>query len=125
VGAWKDYGFAMEERVRGSRDGHLRGRVLHPHEGADAELASNAPRPRRLAGVGFGRGGDDLGGTRTSIYAFEWTRAGWLTKPCGRWGGPKECARRGGSTLGRERIGPAFSAIQDMALVEELAEKVS
>jgi adenosine deaminase len=131
VAAWKDYMAAMQEAAAEAEasDGIILRGVLTciRHEGPEtAKLAAKCAQ--ETAGdwlVGFGMGGDEnLGEQADFKYAFGMAREAGLrlTSHAGEWGGPKE-VRDAVEQLGVERIGHGVHAIQDMALVEELAEK--
>jgi adenosine deaminase len=74
--------------------------------------------------VGFGIAGDEKAGAPKDFrWAFDCAREAGLrlTAHAGEWGGPERC--RGLADLEVERIGHGVRAIEDLALVDELAEK--
>ena len=131
VGAWKEYMAAMQEAAAEAeaQDGIILRGVLTciRHEGPEtAKLAAKCAQ--ETAGdwlVGFGMGGDEHQFTQADFgYAFDMAREAGLrlTTHAGEWCGAKE-VRDAVRDLGVERIGHGVHAIQDMELVEELAEK--
>mgnify|MGYP002621441271 CR=1 FL=1 len=75
--------------------------------------------------TGFGIAGNEaMGHPRDFTYAFDMAREAGLrlTAHAGEWGGP-ESVRAALADLGAERIGHGVRAIEDLALVEELAER--
>lgn len=131
VGAWKEYLHAIQdaadqaERQMGII---LRG-IITPIRHFGAEKArETALCAAETAGdwiVGFGIGGDEKSG---HLQDFRWSfdcakEAGLrLTAHAGEWGGP-ESVRSAIEDLGVERVGHGVRAIEDLALVDELAEK--
>ncbi len=74
--------------------------------------------------TGFGMGGDEAMGTQGDFkYAFDMAREAGLrlTSHAGEWGGP-ESVRDAIRDLKVERIGHGVRAIEDLALVDEIAE---
>ncbi len=74
--------------------------------------------------TGFGMGGDEAMGKQGDFkYAFDMAREAGLrlTTHAGEWGGP-ESVRDAIRDLKVERIGHGVRAIEDLALVEEIAE---
>ena len=75
--------------------------------------------------VGFGLAGDEkIGKPKDFLYAFDMAREAGLrlTAHAGEWGGP-ESVCDAITDLRVERIGHGARAIEDMALVEEIAER--
>jgi adenosine deaminase len=75
--------------------------------------------------VGFGIGGDEKAGHLADFkWAFDCAREAGLrlTAHAGEWGGP-DSVRAALDDLGVERIGHGVRAIEDLGLVDELAEK--
>jgi adenosine deaminase len=75
--------------------------------------------------VGFGIGGDEkVGKLKDFAWSFDAAREAGLriTAHAGEWNGPQE-VRDAIHDLGAERIGHGVRAIEDLALVDEIAEK--
>ncbi len=130
VGAWKEYMAAMEQAATEAEatDGIILRGILTciRHEGPDtAKLAAKCAQ--ETAGdwlVGFGMGGNEMVHRQADFkYAFDMAaEAGLhLTTHAGEWGGAKE-VRDAVFDLGVERIGHGVMCIEDMDLVEHLAE---
>ncbi|MCB1329734.1 MAG: adenosine deaminase [Maritimibacter sp.] len=127
--AWQEYLAAMfEAAVAAEQLGiTLRGIVTAVrHSGPEA--AREAARcAQETAGdfiVGFGMGGaEDAYDTAEFAYAFDMAREAGLrlTSHAGEWGGPAS-VREALTHLKVERIGHGVGAIEDPALVAELAE---
>ena len=130
VGAWREYLHAMQEAAsEAERDSGivLRGIVTCiRHFGPDKARAS-ALCAAETAGewlVGFGIAGDEKKGhPRDFAYAFDMAREAGLrlTAHAGEWGGPQS-VRDALDALRVERIGHGVRAIEDLALVDRLAE---
>lgn len=129
LGAWRDYMAAMQETaaaVAAEGGPILRGIVTAiRHFGPDVARAS-AICAAETAGdfiTGFGLAGDE---TRGKAMDFAWSfdcarEAGLgLTAHAGEWGGPDSI--RDALGLGVSRIGHGVRAIEDLALVDQLAE---
>ncbi len=75
--------------------------------------------------VGFGIAGDEkVGAPKDFLWSFDAAREAGLrlTAHAGEWGGP-ESVRAAIQDLGVERIGHGVRAIEDLALVDEIAER--
>ena len=130
VGAWREYLHAMQEAAdrAEARDGIiLRGIVTCiRHFGPDKARAS-ALCAAETAGdwiTGFGIAGDEGKGKPGDFaWSFDLAREAGLclTAHAGEWGGPQS-VRDTLRDLGVERIGHGVRAIEDPALVDELAE---
>ena len=130
VSAWKEYLHAIEEAAaKGEADYGvtLRGIVTCiRHFGPDKarQTARCAAETKGRFITGFGLAGDEKQGKpKDFAYAFDMAREAGLrlTAHAGEWGGPdsiKDALR----DLKVERIGHGARAIEDMALVEEIAE---
>jgi len=131
VGAWKEYLHAIQdaadqaEREMGIT---LRG-IITPIRHFGAEKArETALCAAETAGdwiVGFGIGGDEKAGHLKDFrWSFDCAREAGLrlTAHAGEWGGP-DSVRSAIEDLEVERIGHGVRAIEDLALVDELAEK--
>ncbi|WP_166417595.1 adenosine deaminase [Cochlodiniinecator piscidefendens] len=129
VGAWREYLLAIQEaadeaeRTAGIT---LRGIVTAVrHFGPDKAKAA-ALCAAETAGdwlVGFGIAGDENAGKPQDFaYSFDMAREAGLrlTAHAGEWGGPQSI--RDALSLGVERIGHGVRAIEDLALVDQLAE---
>lgn len=128
--AWKEYLAAMIEAAASAESLGitLRGIVTAVrHSGPDA-ARETARCAQETAGdfiVGFGMGGDEsAGATSDYAYAFDMAREAGLrlTSHAGEWAGPASI-RDALNHLGVERIGHGVRAIEDPALVAELAER--
>lgn len=131
VAAWRDYLAAIREAAEQAEARHgitLRGIVTCiRHFGP--ELARRAALcAAETAGdwlVGFGMGGNEAVGRQGDFaWSFDCAREAGLrlTTHAGEWAGP-ESVREALHDLGVERIGHGVRAIEDPALVEELAER--
>lgn len=130
VGAWREYLAAIREAADAAEAEHgivLRGIVTCiRHFGAD-KARETAECAAETAGdwiVGFGIGGDEQSG---KLGDFKWSydcarEAGLkLTAHAGEWGGP-ESVRDALDHLGVARVGHGVRAIEDLALVDRIAE---
>ncbi|ETX27569.1 adenosine deaminase [Roseivivax isoporae] len=131
LSAWRDYLAAIRETAEAAeRDMGvtLRGVVTCiRHFGPDKARAA-ARCAAETAGdwlVGFGMGGDENRGEQKDFaYAFDMAREAGLglTTHAGEWRGPAE-VRAAIDVLGVSRVGHGVRAVEDPALVEELAER--
>jgi adenosine deaminase len=131
VGAWKEYSAAIKEAADiGARDMGvtLRGIVTCIRHFGPDKARQTAKCAAETAGdwiVGFGIAGDEkVAKPSDFIYAFDMAREAGLhlTAHAGEWGGP-ESVRDALAAFNPERIGHGVRAIEDLALVDELAEK--
>lgn len=129
LAAWRDYLAAMTETADRMRAQGVDSRAivtLIRHFGADRGKKT-ALCAAETAGdwvTGFGMGGAELMGKATDFaYSFDAAREAGLGLTChaGEWGGPASI--RDALDLGITRIGHGVQAIDDPALVEDLAEK--
>jgi len=131
VAAWREYLHAIREAAtQAERDFGitLRGivtciRHFGPDQAKRTALCAAETADDWLCG--FGMGGDENAGQPGDFaYAFDMAREAGLrlTTHAGEWRGPEE-VRASVRDLGVERIGHGVRAIEDLALVEELAEK--
>ncbi|MFC2969020.1 adenosine deaminase [Acidimangrovimonas pyrenivorans] len=130
LGAWREYLHAIREAAdrAEAQDGiTLRG-IVTPirHFGPDKarEVALCAAETAGDWIVGFGIGGDEKAGKpKDFAWSFDMAREAGLrlTAHAGEWGGP-ESVRDALRDLRVERIGHGVRAIEDLALVDELAE---
>ena len=130
VGAWRDYLGAIREAADEAEreDGIvMRGIVTAiRHLGPDAarETAICAAETAGDWLTGFGLAGDETKGRpRDFAWGFDCAREAGLRLTChaGEWGGP-DSVRDALDDLRVERIGHGVRAIEDMALVDRLAE---
>jgi len=130
VGAWREYLHAIREAAEEAerQDGiTLRGIVTpirHFGPGKAREVALCAAETAGDWLVGFGLAGDEkVGRPRDFAWSFDCAREAGLRLTChaGEWGGP-DSVRDAVRDLRVERIGHGVRAIEDPALVEELAE---
>lgn len=131
VSAWLEYLSAIEEAARDAEaaDGIiLRGIVTCiRHFGPDAarETALCAAETAGAFVTGFGMGGDETRGRQADFaWAFDCAREAGLrlTTHAGEWGGP-DSVREAVEALRVERVGHGVRAVEDPALVEQLAER--
>lgn len=131
VGAWREYLHAIREAADMAQRGMgitLRG-IITPirHFGPD-KARETAICAAETAGdwiVGFGLSGDEkIGYPKDFRWSFDAAREAGLRLTChaGEWGGP-DSVRDAIRDLGVERIGHGVRAIEDLALVDEIAEK--
>ncbi|WP_323041189.1 adenosine deaminase [Gemmobacter sp.] len=131
VAAWRDYLAAMRETAQGiaAQGGpELRGIVTcirHFGPGKARETAICAAETLGDFITGFGIAGDEKSGQPKDFrWSFDCAREAGLrlTAHAGEWGGPQS-VRDVLADLGVERIGHGVRAIEDLALVDELAER--
>lgn len=131
VGAWREYLQAIQETAADcERDMGivLRGIVTCIRHFGPDKAKETALCAAETVGdwiVGFGIAGDEAKGKpKDFAYSFDMAREAGLklTAHAGEWGGP-ESVRDAVSDLGVERIGHGVRAIEDLALVEDLAER--
>lgn len=130
VAAWREYLYAIREAAEEAerRDGiTLRGIVTPIRHFGPEKARETALCAADTAGdwlVGFGLGGDEkIGKPKDFLWSFDCAREAGLRLTChaGEWGGP-ESVRDAIRDLGVERIGHGVRAIEDLALVDEIAE---
>ncbi len=130
VSAWKEYLHAIEEAAAKAETDFgitLRGIITCiRHFGPDKarQTARCAAETKGRFITGFGIAGDEkIGAPKDFRYAFDMAREAGLrlTAHAGEWGGPTS-VRDAIKDLRVERIGHGARAIEDMALVEEIAE---
>lgn len=131
VGAWREYLHAMREAAdRAERDMGitLRGIITCIRHFGPEKARETALCAAETAGdwiVGFGIAGDEkIGKPKNFLWSFDCAREAGLrlTAHAGEWGGP-DSVRDAVRDLGVERIGHGVRAIEDLALVDELAER--
>ena len=129
--AWREYLHAMQEAAdQAERDMGitLRGIITCIRHFGPDKARETARCAAETAGdwiVGFGIAGDEkVAVPKDFAYAFDVAREAGLrlTAHAGEWGGP-ESVRNTLSALKVERIGHGVRAIEDLALVDELAER--
>ena len=129
--AWREYLHAMQEAAgQAERDLGitLRGIVTCIRHFGPDKARETARVAAETAGdwiVGFGIAGDEkVCAPKDFAYAFDVAREAGLrlTAHAGEWGGP-ESVRDALAALRPERIGHGVRAIEDLALVDELAER--
>ena len=128
--AWREYLHAMQEAAAEAErsDGIvLRGIVTCIRHFGPDKARQTALCAAETAGdwiVGFGIAGDEkVGQPKDFAYAFDMAREAGLrlTAHAGEWGGP-DSVRDALAAFRPERIGHGVRAIEDLALVDELAE---
>lgn len=131
IAAWRDYLAAIREAAAEAeaRDGIvLRGIITCIRHFGPEKARETALCAAETAGdwiVGFGIAGDERAGRPVDFrWSFDCAREARLrlTAHAGEWGGP-ESVRAALRDLEVERIGHGVRAIEDLALVDELAEK--
>lgn len=131
VGAWKEYLHAISEAaaIAEKRDGiTLRGIITAIRHFGPEKARETARCAAETAGdfiVGFGLAGDEkIGYPKDFRWSFDMAREAGLRLTChaGEWGGP-DSVRDAIRDLEVERIGHGVRAIEDLALVDEIAEK--
>jgi adenosine deaminase len=131
LGAWREYLHAIREAAdTGQRDMGvtLRGIITCIRHFGPDKARETARCAAETAGdwiVGFGIAGDEkIGQPKDFRYAFDMAREAGLrlTAHAGEWGGP-ESVRAAINDLSPERIGHGVRAIEDLALVDLLAER--
>jgi adenosine deaminase len=130
VGAWREYLHALREAAdrAQARDGiMLRGIITCIRHFGPEKARETAACAAETAGdwiVGFGIAGDEkIGVPKDFAYSFDMAREAGLrlTAHAGEWGGP-ESVRAALDDLRVERIGHGVRAIEDLALVDRIAE---
>lgn len=130
VGAWREYLAAIREAADDAeaRDGiTLRGIITCIRHFGPEKAKETAVCAAETAGdwiVGFGIAGDEQSGKpQDFVWSFDCAREAGLrlTAHAGEWGGP-DSVREAIDDLGVERIGHGVRAIEDLALVDRLAE---
>jgi adenosine deaminase len=130
-GAWREYLHAIREAADAAEraDGIvLRGIVTCIRHFGPDKARETALCAAETAGdwiVGFGIAGDERAGKpRDFAWSFDMAREAGLrlTAHAGEWGGP-DSVRDALADLRVERIGHGVRAIEDLALVDELAER--
>nr|WP_194308413.1 adenosine deaminase [Gemmobacter straminiformis] len=130
VGAWREYLHAIREAGdKAERDFGitLRGIITCIRHFGPDKARETARCAAETAGdwiVGFGIAGDEkIGAPKDFRWSFDCAREAGLrlTAHAGEWGGP-DSVRDAIRDLGVERIGHGVRAIEDLALVDEIAE---
>ena len=131
VSAWREYLHAIEEAATKAEADFgitMRGIVTSVRHFGPDKARQTARCAAETVGrfvVGFGLAGDEkIGKPKDFVYAFDMAREAGLrlTAHAGEWGGPGS-VRDAITDLRVERIGHGARAIEDMALVEEIAER--
>jgi adenosine deaminase len=131
LGAWKEYLHAITEAAAKAEKDFgitLRGIVTPIRHFGPEKARETARCAAETAGefiTGFGIGGDEKSGElKDFLWSFDMAREAGLriTAHAGEWKGPDE-VRAAMNDLRAERIGHGVRAIEDMALVEEIAER--
>ncbi len=130
VGAWREYLHAIREageKAEATMGVTLRGIITCIRHFGPDKARETALCAAETAGdfiVGFGIAGDEkIGKPKDFLWSFDCAREAGLrlTAHAGEWGGP-DSVRDAVRDLGVERIGHGVRAIEDLALVDELAE---
>jgi adenosine deaminase len=131
VEAWRDYLHAIREAAEeAERDLGITTRgvvtcIRHFGPEKARPIALCAAETQGDFITGFGIGGDEGKGRLTDFsWAFDCAREAGLrlTAHAGEWGGPAS-VREAVEAIGVERVGHGVRAIEDLALVDELAER--
>ncbi len=131
VGAWREYLAAIREAADQAETQMgitLRGIITCIRHFGPDKARQTARCAAETAGdwiVGFGIAGDEkVAQPKDFVWSFDAAREAGLriTAHAGEWGGP-ESVRAALTELNPERIGHGVRAIEDLALVDELAEK--
>ena len=131
VGAWREYLHAIREaadQAEKTMGITLRGIITCIRHFGPDKARQTAKCAAETAGdwiVGFGIAGDEkIGAPKDFRWSFDMAREAGLrlTAHAGEWGGPGS-VRDALRDLEVERIGHGVRAIEDLALVDELAEK--
>lgn len=131
LGAWREYLHAMREAADQAERQFgitLRGVVTCIRHFGPDKARQTALCAAETAGdwiVGFGIAGDEkVGQPKDFRWSFDLAREAGLrlTAHAGEWGGP-DSVRAALNDLEVERIGHGVRAIEDLALVDELAER--
>ena len=131
VGAWKEYLQAIREAadLAESRDGIILRGIVTPirHFGPEKARETALCAAETAGGwiVGFGLAGDEkMFSPKNFRWSFDAAREAGLRLTChaGEWGGPQS-VRDAIRDLQVERIGHGVRAIEDLALVDEIAEQ--
>lgn len=129
LSAWRDYLGAMQEVAQAYALSGIDSRAILTcirHFGPDrarrTALCAAETAGGWVAGLGLA-GAEDMGQARDYAWAFDCAREAGLglTAHAGEWGGPDSI--RGALELGVTRIGHGIRAIEDPALVRDLADK--
>ncbi len=130
-GAWREYLHAMQEaavQVAAQGGPELRGIITCIRHFGPDKARQTAICAAETAGdwiVGFGIAGDEkVGKPKDFAWSFDCAREAGLrlTAHAGEWGGP-DSVRDALDALHPERIGHGVRAIEDLALVDRLAEE--
>lgn len=128
LSAWRDYLAAMEQAAAAMRGAiELRGIVTCIRHFGPEKARAAALCAAETAGdfiTGFGIAGDETAGKPADFaWSFDCAREAGLrlTAHAGEWGGP-DSVRDALDALRVERIGHGVRAIEDLALVDRLAE---
>lgn len=131
VGAWREYLHAIREaadQAERTMGITLRGIITCIRHFGPEKARETARCAADTAGdwiVGFGIAGDEaVLAPKDFLWSFDCAREAGLrlTAHAGEWGGPQS-VRDAVNDLGVERIGHGVRAIEDLALVDELAER--
>ncbi len=131
LGAWREYLHAIEEAAAEAEKTAgitLRGivtciRHFGPEKARKAARCAAETKGNFICGFGIA-GDEKIGAPSDYLWSFDCAREAGLrlTAHAGEWGGPNS-VRDAVRDLGVERIGHGVRAIEDLALVDELAEK--
>ena len=131
IGAWREYLHAIREaadKAEATMGITLRGIITCIRHFGPEKARQTARCAAETAGdfiVGFGIAGDEkIGAPKDFAWSFDAAREAGLriTAHAGEWGGPQS-VRDAIHDLGAERIGHGVRAIEDLALVDEIAER--
>lgn len=129
LAAWRDYLAAMEEVAQTARRNGIDSRAIltairhfGPERAKRTAICAAETAGGWVAGLGIA-GAEDSGKLPDFAWVFDCAREAGLglTAHAGEWGGPDSV--RDALSLGVSRIGHGIRAIQDPALVRDLAER--
>lgn len=129
LGAWRDYLAAMTEsadkmRAQGIDSRGIVTAIRHfePPKARKAAICAAETSGGWITGFGLA-GAEAVGKPQDFVWSFDCAREAGLGLTChaGEWGGPESV--RDALTLGVTRIGHGVRAIEDPALVRDLAER--
>jgi len=127
LGAWREYMHAMQEASATLPEIEMRGIITCIRHFGPDQAKTAARCASETVGefiTGFGMGGDEMQGAQGDFaYSFDMAREAGLrlTTHAGEWGGA-ESVWQAVRDLNVERIGHGVQSIDDLALVDHLAE---
>ncbi len=129
LSAWRDYLAAMEEAAAEAECGGIASRAVltcirhfGPDRAKHTAICAAETSGGWVAGLGIG-GAEDVGELGDFAWAFDCAREAGLglTAHAGEWRGPQSI--RDALALGATRVGHGIRAVEDAALLRDLAER--